>query len=90
MIRPAAHLPCPTVTQRGQQMSLSGVFHYNEDRKFTIKELRRIMSLPEDFILTGNFDKQAERICRMVASKCMAALATTIYENILNPYKETL
>jgi DNA (cytosine-5)-methyltransferase 1 len=88
MIRPAPHLPSPTLTQQGQQRGVSGVFHYEKNRKFTIKELKRIMSLPEDFQLTGTFDQQAERCGRMVAPKMMAALATTVYENILKPYKE--
>jgi DNA (cytosine-5)-methyltransferase 1 len=88
MIRPAPHLPCPTITQRGNQKSVSGVFHPAMNRKFTIPELRRIMSLPEDYKLTGNFDKQAERIGRMVAPKMMAAVADSIYENILKPYNE--
>jgi DNA (cytosine-5)-methyltransferase 1 len=88
MIRPAPHLPCPTLTQQGQKRGLSGVFHYAENRKLTIKELKRIMSLPEDYQLTGTFDQQAERIGRMVAPKMMAALATSIYENVLKPYNE--
>ena len=86
MIRPAPALPCPTLTQRGQQMSVSGVFHPAENRKFTIKELKRIMGLPEDYILTGKFDKQAERIGRAVAPKMMAAVAKSIYEKVLVPY----
>jgi len=88
MIRPAPHLPCPTLTQQGQKKGLSGVFHYDENRKLTIKELKRIMSLPEDYKLTGDFDKQAERICRMVAPKMMAAVVESIYEKVLKPYNE--
>jgi len=90
MIRPAPQLPCPTLTQQGQQKGVSGVFHYNDDRKFTIKELKIIMSLPEDYILTGDFDKQAERIGRMVAPKMMAAVASSIYENVIKPYNEVI
>ena len=88
MIRPAPHLPCPTLTQQGQKKGLSGVFHYAENRKLTIKELRRLMSLPEDYELTGTFDQQAERIGRMVAPKMMAEVAKSIYENVLKPYNE--
>jgi DNA (cytosine-5)-methyltransferase 1 len=62
--------------------------HYAANRKLTIKEMKRIMSLPDDYELTGTFDQQAERIGRMVAPKMMCALATSIYENILKPYKE--
>ena len=90
MIRPAPHLPCPTLTQQGQKKGLSGVFHYAENRKLTIKELKRIMSLPEDYKLTGDFDKQAERIGRMVAPKMMAAVADSIYEKVLKPYNEAM
>jgi DNA (cytosine-5)-methyltransferase 1 len=88
MIRPAPHLPSPTLTQQGQQRGVSGVFHYEKNRKLTIKELKRLMSLPEDYQLTGTFDQQAERCGRMVAPKMMAALASTVYEKILKPYKE--
>jgi site-specific DNA-cytosine methylase len=87
MIRPAAQLPCPTLTQRGQQMSVSGVFHYSKNRKFTIPELKRIMGLPDDYKLEGSFDKQAERIGRMVAPLMMKNLASNIYEKVLKRTK---
>mgnify|MGYP003305817331 CR=1 FL=1 len=87
MIRPAPHLPSPTLTQRGQQMSVSGVFHYAKNRKLTIPELKRLMGLPEDFKLEGKFDKQAERIGRMVAPLMMKNLASNIYEKVLKRTK---
>ena len=62
MIRPAPDLPSPTLTQQGQKKGLSGVFHYAENRKPTIVEFKRLMGMPEDFILTGDFDQQAERL----------------------------
>jgi DNA (cytosine-5)-methyltransferase 1 len=86
MIRPAPNLPCPTLTQRGQQMSVSGVFHYDKNRKFTIPELKRIMGLPDDYKLEGTFDKQAERIGRMVAPLMMKNLSQNIYEKVIKPY----
>jgi DNA (cytosine-5)-methyltransferase 1 len=90
MIRPAIQLPSPTLTQAGQQKGVSGVFHYAKNRKLTIKELKILMSIPDDYQLTGKFDQQAERLGRMVAPKMMAALATNVYEKILKPYKESL
>ena len=86
MIRPCPDLPCPTLTQRGQQQSVSGVFHYAKNRKFTVPELKRIMSLPDDFKLSGKFDQQAERIGRMVAPLCMKYLAKNLYEKVLKPF----
>ena len=88
MIRPAPDLPSPTLTQQGQKKGLSGVFHYAENRKPTIVEFKRLMGMPEDFILTGDYDQQAERLGRMVAPKMMEAIATSIYENVLKPYNE--
>lgn len=88
MIRPCPTMPCPTLTQQGQKKGLSGVFHYADNRKLTIKELKRLMSLPEDYELTGTFDQQAERIGRAVAPKMMAEVAKSIYENVLKPYNE--
>jgi DNA (cytosine-5)-methyltransferase 1 len=87
MIRPCPDLPSPTLTQRGQQMSVSGVFHYAKNRKLTIPELKRLMGLPEDFRLEGKFDKQAERIGRMVAPLMMKNLAANIYEKVLKRTK---
>ena len=88
MIRPAIQLPSPTLTQAGQQKGVSGVFHYAKNRKFTIKELKILMSMPDDYQLTGTFDQKAERLGRMVAPKMMAALAKTVYDNVIKPYKE--
>lgn len=84
MRRTSEYCVSPTLTQRGQQRSVSGVIHYAEHRKLTIPEMKRIMSLPDDYILTGDFDKQAERIGRMVPPKMMQAIAESIYEKVLN------
>lgn len=75
VIRAGWNSTCPTLTCRGQQLGISGIHHPDEDRKFTIGELKRIMSLPDDFILTGTFNQKAERIGNMVPplmTKCIA------------------
>jgi len=87
MIRPCPDLPCPTLTQAGQKMGLSGVFHYAKNRKLTILELKRVMGLPDDFKLSGKFDQQAERVGRMVAPLCMKSLVDNIYLKVLKPLK---
>jgi DNA (cytosine-5)-methyltransferase 1 len=86
--RTSSKLPCPTITAMGNFASFPGVCHYGEDRKFTIKELKRIMSLPEDYILTGKHNKQSERIGRMVPPYMMRAIAESVYSKVLKPYKE--
>lgn len=86
MIRPSLEKPCPTLTQRGQQMSVSGVFHPLLNRKLNIPELMRVMALPDNYNLTGTFNQKAERIGRMVAPKMMAAIATSVYEKVIKLY----
>ena len=59
-----------------------------EKRKLTLKETRRVMSLPDDFNLTGKWEQRSERMGRMVPPLMMKAVAEAVYENILKPYKE--
>jgi len=85
LIRSSMDLPCPTLTQMGQQMGRGGVHHPLEDRVFTVGELLRLMGLPDDYRLTGSFDKKAERVGRMVPPLMTKALAGSIYEKVLLP-----
>ena len=80
--------PSPTITAMGNYPGVAGTCHPLENRKFTIKELKRIMSLPEDFKLTGQHKQQSERIGRMVPPLMMKALAESVYNKVLKPYKE--
>jgi DNA (cytosine-5)-methyltransferase 1 len=86
--RSSLRKPCPTITAMGNLAGVAGTCHPLEDRKFTIKELKRIMSLPEDFKLTGKHKQQSERIGRMVPPLMMKALAESVYNKVLKPYKE--
>ena len=52
-------------------------------RKLSIPELKIISSFPTDYILTGSYSKQWERIGRAVPPLMMKAIAEHIYENIL-------
>jgi DNA (cytosine-5)-methyltransferase 1 len=61
-----------------------GILHPEEDRTFTIRELKRLSGLPDDFSLTGTFNQRAERIGRMVAPRVTKALAESVYENVLS------
>lgn len=83
LLRSSWETPCPTLTCRGQQMGISGIHHPDENRKFTISELKRIMSLPDDYVLTGTFNQKAERIGNMVPPLMTKSIADSIYDNIL-------
>jgi len=78
--------PSPTVTATGAGETGAGGCHWIEPRKFTIAELKRIMSLPDDFILTGRHGKKAERIGRMVPPLMMKAIAEAVLTNVLEKY----
>ncbi len=75
--------PCPTVTQRGGDNTVASVTHPTEKRKFTIAELKRICAFPDDFILTGSYAQQWERLGRAVPPVMMAAIAATVRDEIL-------
>ena len=54
-----------------------------ERRKFTISEVKRICAFPDDFILTGNYAQQWERLGRAVPPVMMSHIAKTIQIEIL-------
>lgn len=76
--------PSRTITQRNSDLSCAGVCHSTEPRKYTIAELKRLFSFPDDFKLTGTYTQQAERLGRSVPPLMMKAVAQHIKENILD------
>jgi len=67
-----------------KQASLASVVHPIEKRKFTIEELKRICSFPDDFILKGTYAQQWERLGRAVPPLMMKAIAETVASEILS------
>jgi len=78
--------PCATVTIGSPGNDLA-VPHGIEKRKFTIAELRRICAFPDDFILTGSYAQQWERLGRSVPPVMMAAVAATVRDDMLSKLK---
>ena len=76
--------PSPTVTATAGIAGAAGVTHFNEPRKFSIPELRRLCSFPDDFQLTGTFPQRWERLGRAVPPLMMYAVAKTIQTEILD------
>ena len=70
----------------GSGDTTAAAFHWNEPRKLTLGELKRIMSLPDDFRLTGKWNQKAERCGRMVPPLLMEKIASSVYENVLEKY----
>jgi len=84
LVRPSYDKPSPTITQTTASLGAAGIIHPSEDRKMTVPELKRLMSFPDDFKLTGGYSLQAERLGRAVPPLLMKALAKNIYERTLS------
>lgn len=85
--RESMYCPCSTICQLNG--AASGNSHPLEDRKFTMHELRRITSIPDDFVLTGNYAQQWERLGRMVPPVMMMHIAKTIQTEVLDKCRTT-
>jgi DNA (cytosine-5)-methyltransferase 1 len=79
--KPALGKPSQTITALGY--TAAGVCHPTEKRRFAIAELKRICAFPDDFILTGNYGQQWERLGRAVPPIMMRAVALVIRDKML-------
>ena len=70
--------PCKTVTT-DDSFGIRGIVK----RKFTIAEVKRICSFPDDFILIGSYVQQWERLGNSVPPLMMRSIAEVIRDQIL-------
>jgi DNA (cytosine-5)-methyltransferase 1 len=84
LVRPLPSLPCPTITATVGNMGAASVVHPTQCRNFSISELKRLSSFPDDFVLVGSYQQQAERIGRAVPPVMMKQIARTIDDYILS------
>lgn len=83
LVKPDPDKPCPTVTVRGGTVNAASVTHPTQRRKFTIAELKRICAFPDDFVLTGSYAQQWERLGRAVPPVMMRHVARVVRDEIL-------
>lgn len=87
LVKPSLTRPCNTIDtgsgKEGQMQSRAGVVHPTEKRKFSIAELKRICAFPDDFILTGTYAQQWERLGRAVPPVMMFHIAKVVRDEIL-------
>lgn len=77
--------PAPTLTT-SQGVGYGGhqvIAAEAESRKFTIDELKRICAFPDDFVLTGTYAQQWERLGRAVPPLMMRAVASALRDKVL-------
>lgn len=82
--------PCPTITSQGVGGEKTGgpgntasVVHPTEKRKFTILEVKRLCSFPDDFVLLGTYGQQWERCGNSVPPLMMRAVAEVLRDKVL-------
>ena len=88
LIKPSWEHPCNTITAPSGLISAATVVHPTEKRRFSITELKRICAFPEDFILTGTYAQQWERLGRSVPPLMMRVIARVIRDKILMRLKD--
>lgn len=72
--------PSSTLIACGQRYYL----HPEADRTLTVGEWKRLMSFPDDFVLTGTPKQQFERLGRSVPPLMMRAVASHVYREVLS------
>lgn len=83
LIRTDPSAPSPTISACHGSRGIASVTHPAERRKFSIAELRRLCSFPDDFALTGTYAQQWERLGRAVPPIMMRAIAESVRDNVL-------
>jgi DNA (cytosine-5)-methyltransferase 1 len=78
LVRAPTDRPSPCVTATGASVGAASVTHPHEPRKFSIAELRRICSFPDDFQLVGSYAQQWERLGRSVPPLMMRAIGLKV------------
>jgi len=86
-----ASIPSPTIVASDGTNSETAGFSTGgfvetmegERRKYTIEELKKIFTFPEDFVFTGTYKQQFERIGRSVPPLMMYHIAKAIRTHIL-------
>lgn len=84
LIRSHAEKPADCLIASAGITGFGGICHPSEPRKFTLPELRRISSFPDDFILTGTYKQRVERLGRAVPPVMSAAIARKVKEILDN------
>lgn len=83
LIRAHPDRPCNTLTAPAGLTSAATVVHPTEKRRFSIAELKRLCAFPDDFVLTGSYAQQWERLGRAVPPLMMFYVARTLRDEVL-------
>ncbi len=76
------NLPCRTL--KANPGKFTGPFHW-KNRHFTIDELKRIQTFPDDYELVGSYSQIVEQIGNSVPPALAEVIAESVQEQILRP-----
>ncbi len=75
--------PAPTITATGGNVGSASTCHGEVPRKFSLLELRRLCSFPDDFALTGTYVRRWERLGRAVPPVMMSHITAGLRDALL-------
>lgn len=75
--------PANTLTATSGKIGGASLAHPDFPRKFTVAELKRLCSFPDDFHLEGTYQQQVERMGRAVPPRMMEAVARSLARQLL-------
>lgn len=76
----------PSRTIKAQPGKFTGPFHW-KNRHFTVAELKRLQSFPDEYELVGTFGKVVEQIGNSVPPLLAQIIAASVKEQLLRPAK---
>jgi DNA (cytosine-5)-methyltransferase 1 len=74
--------PCRTI--KAQPGKFTGPFHW-KNRHFTVEELKRLQSFPDDYAIVGSYSKTVEQIGNSVPPLLASVVAISVKEQLLRP-----
>ncbi len=77
--------PCPTVTKNDGNITMHGLMHWAEQRRFSVAEYKRFQSFPDEFRFAGSYSDAVQRIGNSVPPLFMQQIAEHIRNTILYP-----
>lgn len=80
----ARNEPCRTI--KAQPGKFTGPFHW-KNRHFTIAELKRLQTFPDNYELVGSFGKVMEQIGNSVPPRLAYVIATSVREQLVDGKK---
>ena len=76
----------PARTLKAQPGKFTGPFHW-KNRHFTLEELRRLQSFPDDYEIVGRYSQVVEQIGNSVPPRLAYVMASAVRDQLLRPVK---